>query len=146
MKVFLLVVTILLLISRIKSTPKMLSKTIYESGLSKSYDEMKKQIDGKDEELLSIVRIVTIVLVWLFAMLITVYYILIGNRFSSNMIMVVLSGLQITTMFLSTRRAMKEFDFVNFDINGKFRRSWFLFNTILDYVYYPMAIYLLIVN
>jgi hypothetical protein len=152
MKVFLLAVTILLLINRIKSTPRMLSRTLYESNFQKSIDKLRKQINDIEtvsdkNTVLQITQYMIAALVWLYSLLIIIYYILIGNRFQSNTIMLMLTAFQIVTMFISTKRTLKEFDLVNLDnmnSNVKFNRSWFLFNVVLDYAYYPMTIYLLL--
>lgn len=154
MKVFLLAVTILLLINRVRSTPRMLSKTLYENDAQQTIDKVKNQINNsiktiEDKALvLKTVQVLTVVLAWLFSILIIIYYILIGNRFSSNTLMLTLTALQIVTMFIGTKMSANEFDFVNIDnmSNKKFHRSWFLFNVMLDYVYYPMTIYLLLNN
>lgn len=151
MKVFLLAVTILLLINRIRSTPRMLSRILYENSTQQSIDKVRKQIDdiktiSNKEDVLKLVQCIVVVLAWLYSMLIIIYYILIGNRFPSNAVMLILTALQIVTMFIGTKMSIKEFDFVNIDnmSNKKFHRSWFLFNVMLDYIYYPMTIYLLL--
>ena len=151
MKVFLLAVTILLLINRIKSTPRALSKTLYEANLQKNVTKIRKQIDDIETEsdkntVLQITQYIIIALVWLYSLLIVIYYILVGNRFQTNTSMLMLTAIQIVTMFISTRRTLKEFDLVNVESlnNAKFYRLWFLFNMILDYIYYPMTICLLL--
>ena len=151
MKVFLLAVTILLLLSRIKSTPRMLSKTLYEANLQKSVTKLKKQIDDIEttsdkNTVLQITQYIIVALVWLYSLLIVIYYILAGNRFQTNTMMLMLTALQIVTMFISTRNTVKEFDLTNIESmnNVQFRRSWLLFNMILDYIYYPMTICLLL--
>lgn len=151
MKVFLLAVTILLLINRIRSTPRMLSRILYENSTQQAIDKVRKQIDdiktiSNKEDVLKVVQYIVIVFAWLYSILIIIYYILIGNRFQSNEIMLILTALQIVTMFIGTKMSLNEFDFVNIDnmSNKKFHRSWFLFNVMLDYIYYPMTIYLLL--
>lgn len=151
MKVFLLAITILLLINRIKSTPKMLSKTLYENDSQKSIDKVRKQIDDikttlDKETVLKVVQYTTVAIAWLYSTFVVIYYMLIGNRFQSNTVMLILTSWQIVTMLIGTRMAIKDFDFVNLDnmSNKKFHRSWFLFNVILDYIYYPMTICLLL--
>lgn len=151
MKVFLLAVTILLLISRIKSTPRALSKTLYENNLQNNMTKFKKQIDDIEtmsdkNTVLQVTQYIIAVLVWLYSLLIIVYYIIIGNRFQTHTMMLILTALQIVMMFISTKRTIKEFDLVNIDNmnNITFHRSWFLFNMILDYIYYPMTICLLL--
>lgn len=151
MKVFLLAITILLLIGRIKSTPRALSKTLYENNLQKNVVKLNKQINDIEtasdkNTVLQITQYIVAALVWLYSLLIIVYYILIGNRFQTHTIMLILTALQIVTMFISTKKTIKEFDLVNIENmnNVTFHRSWFLFNMILDYIYYPMTICLLL--
>lgn len=151
MKVFLLAVTILLLICRIKSTPRALSKTLYENNLQKNVVKLSKQIDDIEttsdkNTVLQVTQYIVAILVWLYSLLIIVYYILIGNRFQTHTMMLILTALQIVTVFISTKRTIKEFDLVNIENmnNVTFHRSWFLFNMILDYIYYPMTICLLL--
>lgn len=151
MKVFLLAVTILLLICRIKSTPRALSKTLYENNLQKNVLKLSKQIDDIEttsdkNTVLQVTQYIVAILVWLYSLLIIVYYILIGNRFQTHTMMLILTALQIVTVFISTKRTIKEFDLVNIENmnNVTFHRSWFLFNMILDYIYYPMTICLLL--
>lgn len=150
MKVFLLAVTIMMLIGRIKATPKNLSKTLYKNSLQKSVDNLKKTVDNikvesNKEAVLSITQSIINVFIWLWSLLIIVYYILIGNRFSSNATMLMLSAIQIITVLVSTKAVFKNFNLLNIPSieNIKFDRYWLLFNVILDYVYYPMTIYLL---
>lgn len=151
MKVFLLAVTILLLICRIKSTPRALSKTLYENNLQKNVAKLSKQIDDIEttsdkNTVLQVTQYIVAILVWLYSLLIIVYYILIGNRFQTHTMMLILTALQIVTVFISAKRTIKEFDLVNIENmnNVTFHRSWFLFNMILDYIYYPMTICLLL--
>ena len=151
MKVFLLAVTILLLINRIGSTPRMLSETLYKNSTQQAIDKAKKKIEDVDEvnkeDILKITQVIVVAFACLYSMLIIIYYILVGNRFSSNAIMLILTALQIVTMFIGTKMSLREFNFVDLDNtnNNKFHRFWFLFNVLLDYVYYPMTIYLLLI-
>lgn len=151
MKVFLLAVTILLLINRIGSTPRMLSETLYKNSTQQAIDKAKKKIEDVDEvnkeDILKITQVIVVAFACLYSMLIIIYYILVGNRFSSNAIMLILTALQIVTMFIGAKMSLREFNFVDLDNtnNNKFHRFWFLFNVLLDYVYYPMTIYLLLI-
>ena len=87
MKIFLLATTILLLINRIKSTPRMLSKTLYTKGLSKSLDNLKKSLKDKeeDEDFVAFMQILIIILITLFMLFSLIYYSLVYNRFSSDL-------------------------------------------------------------
>ena len=142
MKIFLLVITILLLFNRIKSTPRMLNKKMYLEDASKSINKIKETIEGKNEDETKVVQGITIILVLLINILLIAYYFFIGCRFDTTMVL--LSAFQITTVFISFRNIRMAFDY---DIDKvKFYRWFFLFNVILDYIYYPMTIYLLLNN
>lgn len=142
MKIFLLVITILLLFNRIKTTPRMLNKKIYLEDASKSIDKIKETIEGKNEDEVRLVQGTSIILVIFFNILLVAYYFFVGCRFDTTMVL--LSAFQIATVFISFRNIRMVFDY---DINKvKFHRWFFLFNVILDYIYYPMTIYLLLNN
>lgn len=144
MKIFLLAITILLLISRIKSTPRMLSKTLYRVNLSKALDKQKKLLESKDESYVTVLHGVSAVTVLLLQALIIAYYLLVGNRFHSNTMMLILTALQIVTVFITCGKQLnKKLFSLNID-DHKFHRFYFLFNVVLDYIYYPMTIYLLV--
>lgn len=152
MKVFLLAITILLLINRIRSTPRMLSKTLYENSAQQGIDEVIKKINNvktveEKDAVMAITQIIVKALAWLYSTIVVIYYMLIGNAFQSNSMIIMLTAIQIVTMFIGARMALKEFDFVNPENMRNevhFHRCWFLFNVVLDYAYYPMIIYLLL--
>ena len=140
MKIFLLVITILLLFNRIKSTPRMLNKKLYFEDATKSINKIKEQIKDKTEDETKIAQGISIVFVLLINIFLIAYYFFIGCRFDTTMVL--LSAFQIATVFISFKNVRMVFDY---DINKvKFYRWFFLFNVILDYIYYPMAIYLLL--
>lgn len=145
MKIFLLAITILFLICRIKSTPRMLSKKLYYANLSRAFEKQKKSLEEESEEYAKLIPSVSVVIVLLFQVLMITYYLLIGNRLSSSTIMLILTALQIVTVFITCRKDLNKKAFsLNID-DHKFHRFYFLFNVILDYIYYPMAIYLLVI-
>ena len=144
MKIFLLAVTILFLIVRIKSTPRMLSKKLYYANLSKSLDKQKKSLEGKEEDYITLANGVAVVIALLLQLLMIIYYSLMGNRFSSNTIMLILSALQIVTIFITCITELNKKTFSTNIEDHKFHRFYRLFNVVLDYIYYPMGIYLLI--
>lgn len=148
MKVFLLAITILLLICRIKSTPRTLSKTLYQASLVKSLNKQKESIERikneNGEEGVELTKAAAIIIVLLLYVLMVVYYSLIGNRFSSNTTMLCLSAIQILTVFITCKMELNGNVFSQNVEDHKFHRFYRLFNLILDYVYYPMAIYLLV--
>ena len=150
MKIFLLVVTILLLINRIKTTPQQLSEKLYKEKLQVALDGLKTQkIDGvSDEDMKSLMQGAFNIILFFATLFMLAYYAIVVGRFPDNTMMLVLSVAQIVTVILTYRMnsSVKIVDANIDDNNHKFRRWYFLFNIILDYVYYPFAIYMLFTN
>lgn len=144
MKIFLLAITILLLFFRIKSTPRMLNKKLYYENLSKALEKQKEATEKVGEDMIMTVRGVSVVLTLILQALMIAYYLLIGNRFSSNVMMLVLTALQMATIFITCIKQLNKNLFSQNIEDHKFYRFYFLYNVILDYIYYPMAIYLLV--
>lgn len=144
MKIFLLAVTFLLLIGRIEYTPFMLSKNIYYKNMRKEVDKRKVLLKGQSEDSVNILESISAFFILLLWLLEIIYYILIGSRFPTNVIILLLSAVQIVTVIIS---AKKDFNIkpLSRDIEDyKFCRWYFLFNVILDYIYYPLTIYMLL--
>ena len=143
MKLFLLVVTILLLLSRIKNTPRQLSKTIYFAKLREALEKQKIEKERQGEENYKALQGATILIVILLDIFFVVYYLLVGNRFSTDVTMLVLSAIQIVTVFITLKMSFNEKMLSENIEDYKFYRFYFLFNVILDYIYYPLTIYML---
>ena len=143
MKLFLLVVTILLLLSRIKNTPRQLSKTIYFAKLREALEKQKTEKKKQGEENYKALQGAAILIVILLDIFFVVYYLLVGNRFSSDVSMLVLSALQIITVFITLKKTFNEKMLSENIEDYEFYRFYFLFNVILDYIYYPLTIYML---
>lgn len=144
MKIFLLAITILLLFFRIKSTPRMLSKKLYYENLSKALEKQKEATQKLSEDLTTTLLGTSVIITLILQALMIVYYLLIGNRLSSNVMMLVLTALQIATIFITCIEQLNKNLFSQNIEDHKFYRLYFLFNVILDYIYYPMTIYLLV--
>ena len=144
MKIFLLVVTILMLLHRIKQTPRMLSKTIYRAKMLEALNKQKVEMEKQSEENVSALQGAAILIIILLDIFFVIYYLLVGNRFSSDITMVVLSALQIITVFITLKKNFNSKMFSQDIEDYKFHRLYFLFNVILDYIYYPLTIYMLI--
>lgn len=144
MKIFLLVVTILLLLNRIKTTPRQLSKTIYYAKIKEALDTNKLNKAKLGEENYKAVQGFAILIAILFSIFSVIYYTLVGNRFSSSIVILVLSALQIVTVFITLKKSLDEKEWSDNIEDHKFYRFYFLFNVILDYIYYPLTIYMLL--
>lgn len=150
MKIFLLVVTSLFFINRIKATPQQLSEKLYKKNLHKALVDLKNQkIDGvSEEDMNTIMQGAFNVILFIFSLLTIVYYAIIAGRFPDNTMLLVLSVAQIVTVIL-TYRMNAGINIVEADIDDKhhkFHRWYFLFNIIVDYAYYPYVIYMLLTN
>ena len=140
MKIFLLVITILFLFHRIKSTPRMLSKKLYLENASKLTNKAKEIKSVRTEDEMKIIQGLTLIIDLLFVIFCIIYYFIIGCKFDTTMAL--LSAIQIITMLINLRDLRLVVDIDKYE----FRRWYFLFNVILDYIYYPMTIYLLLNN
>lgn len=145
MKIFLLAITILLLLTRIKNTPRSLSKKIFDDKNLEFYEKNKiNYLD--DKERYEVAVVITWIISLIMCMFLIWYYIMIGSQ--GNSLLLILSAVQVFAVFITMKhdvetidRMIKIFD----DYQGfKFYRWHYLFNLILDYVYYPLAIYTLI--
>lgn len=143
MKLFLLVITILLLLSRIKNTPRQLSKTIYFEKLRKSLENNKSIKEEQGELNYEAIKGVAILITILLNIFFIIYYLLVGNKFSYDMKMFILSALQIITVFITLKKTFNGKMLSENIEDYKFYRFYFLFNVILDYIYYPLTIYML---
>ena len=143
MKIFLLTVTILFLISRIKNTPRMLSKKLYFRKVEKSIESNNKSFDGKTDDEVNILKGTAILISLLFQVFGIIYYMMIGCRFQIELVLI-LRALQIVTVIITTKRTFTDKLFSQKIEDYTFYRWYFLFNTILDYIYYPLTIYMLL--
>lgn len=143
MKIFLLAVTILFLISRIKNTPRMLSKKLYFRKVEKSIESNNKSFDGKTDDEVNVLKGTAILISLLFQVFCIIYYMMIGCRFQIEL-MLILTALQIVTVIITTKRTFTDKLFSQKIEDYTFYRWYFLFNIVLDYIYYPLTIYMLL--
>ena len=143
MKIFLLAVTILFLISRIKNTPEMLSKKLYFRKVEKYIESNNKSFDGKTDDEVNVLKGTAILILLLFQMFYIIYYMIIGCRFKTEL-MLILASLQIVTVIITIRRTFTDKLFSQKIEDYTFYRWYFLFDIVLDYIYYPLTIYMLL--
>ena len=152
MKIFLLTVTILFLISRIKNTPRMLSKKLYFSTVKKSIESNNKSFDGKTDDEVNVLKGTAILIsllfqvfctILLFQMFYIIYYMIIGCRFQTEL-MLILTALQIVAVIITIKRTFTDKLFSQKIEDYTFYRWYFLFDIVLDYIYYPLTIYMLL--
>ena len=145
MKVIALVILVLLLLYRIKTTPSNLSKRIWIKRLRKSKDNLKNK--QTEVPLTDAIKGATLLIVLLFELFLIIFYAALGCSIGTTTF-IVLSALQIITCIWATKNCLKDFEYA-FDFDGEvndrqFYRWFFLLNVVLDYIYYPLAIYMLL--
>lgn len=143
MKTFLLIITILLLVSRISGTLRNISKKEYEKYIKKEVNKLSKTFSKSTEEEKEAMKFISFIISFVFYTCMALYYLYIGNKFS-NEIIYLLSILEVVTVIIYMRRDLFEIKFSLKEEDYIFHRWYFLFNVILDYIYYPMVIYLLL--
>lgn len=140
MKIFLLVISVLLLIFRIKETPKHVSKSVYIRSVEKSVADYVGVIENQTEKENATMKVFSTIICIVIDLFYVWYYWYIGSKFQP---LLALSVIQIVTVIISFVFAAKQ-GLYSTDVNTyKFRRWYLLFNVLIDYIYYPMAIYLL---
>ena len=143
MKIFLLAITILFLMSRIKNTPRMLSKKLYYKEVKKIIESNNKSFNGRSNDEVNIVKGAAFLISLLFQVLCIIYYMTIGYRFQTDL-MLILTSLQIVTVIITMKRTFTDKPFSQKIEDYTFYRWCFLFNIVLDYIYYPLTIYMLL--
>lgn len=152
MKIFLLVMVILLFLKRIKNTPAALSYRVWEKKLIKS---LKKFDDTmKESKLKSIKEFgntapidMGIGIAYLFVVILNVLFIttysLIGTTLGSTYLLIMSAIQIILTLYGMKISFSKELYSTNIE-DHKFHRIYNLINVIVDYIYYPVAIWMLL--
>ena len=145
MIVFLLCCLVLLFISRVKETPSMLSEKRY-------YENVREIIKNNEEFLNNIpvekglyVEKLAKIAMYLYSLVMILIYSAIGKSIGS-LVINFLSFIQICTVLI-TLRLQRNVNPISLYINDfPFYRWYFLFNVVLDYVYYPLVFVLLLMS
>ena len=145
MKIIALTILIILLFCRIKNTPTLLSKKLYMKKMQKAIDKNQKALENTNKEQQEVSQSVAVIFIWLVEILFSIFYIVLGTKLGTPY-MLVLSALQVFTCFYSGFKNANTSIFSKNIEDFKFYRWYFLFNVILDYVYYPLAIYMLLMK
>ena len=145
MKILALAILIILLFCRIKGTPNMLSKRLYMKRMQKCIDKNKESFKDMDEEHKKSAQSLAIILTWMLEIFFIIFYIVLGTKLDTTY-MLVLSALQVFTCIYTGVTQVNTSAFSQNIEDFKFYRWYFLFNVILDYMYYPVAIYMLLMK
>ena len=144
MTIFLVTITVILFILRLRSTPKMISKKAYMRRMQEIIKKNQLSFEKiKDEKVIELAKISAIVFIVVIKCLLGLYYIILGTHIGL-LYFTILTVLQILTIIETCKRQLNMKAF-SLDITDfKFYRWYFLFNVLLDLIYYPLAIYLLL--
>ena len=121
----------------------MLSKKLYFRKVEKSIESNNKSFDGKTDDEVNVLKGTAILISLLFQVFCIIYYMIIGCRFQTEL-MLILTAFQIVTVIITTKRTFTDKLFSKKIEDYTFYRWYFLFNIILDYIYYPLTIYMLL--
>ena len=143
MKILALTILFVLMFFRIKSTPSALSKTLWRKRMVKQVTKDKENNNG--EPLSDAMQGASILIIFFIELFLIIFYIVLGNKIGTTEF-IVMSALQVFTCLWSLGVNLPEVKTVfSYNIeNFKFHRFQLLFNVVLDYIYYPWAIYILL--
>ena len=141
MKILALTILFVLMFFRIKGTPSALSKTLWRKRMIKQLAKNKENNNG--ESLSDAMQ--GALIVFFMKLFLIIFYIVLGNKIGTTEV-IVMSALQVFTCLWSFGINLSEFKTAfSYNIEDfKFHRFQLLFNVVLDYIYYPWAIYMLL--
>ena len=143
MKILALAILFVLAFLRVKNTPRSLSKTLWKNEMIKLLKNDEDRNGGKPYS--AEARGVTISLLFLIELFFIIFYAVLGDKVGTTEF-IIMSALQVFTCLWNL--------FVNicgienassYNVEDyKFHRFQLLFKLVLDYIYYPYAIYMLL--
>lgn len=143
MKILALTILFILMFFRIKGTPSALSKTLWQKKMIKQLAKIKENNNGEPPS--DTLKGISILIIFFMELLLIVFYIVLGNKIGSTEF-IMMSALQVFTCLWSLGVNLSEIKTAfSYNIGDfKFHRFQLLFNVVLDYIYYPWAIYMLL--
>ena len=141
MNIVIAFILFLLFAFTIKTLPRHFSKQKWEKEMIETLEKLKNQ--GKQSGIPpSTVILVSVILVGLFDIFLVIFYTHLGT-ISNNIFFTILSLLEIITCVWNFKTDLDDFQLdLSMDINDyKYHKVQFILNSILDLIYYPMAIY-----
>ena len=139
MKILVLTILFILMFFRIKGTPSALSKTLWRKRMIKQLAKNKEDNNGEPPS--DTLQGASILIVFFMEL----FFIVLGNKIGTTEF-IVMSALQVFTCLWSLGVSLSEVKTAfSYNIEDfKFHRFQLLFNVVLDYIYYPWAIYMLL--
>ena len=143
MKILALTILFILMFFRIKGTPSALSKTLWRKKMIKQLAKNKENNNGEPPS--NAAQGTAIMIMLFMELFLIIFYIVLGNKIGTTEF-IVMSALQVLTCIWSLSISMSEIKTAfSYDIEDfKFHRFYTLFKLVLDYIYYPLAIYMLL--
>lgn len=143
MKILTLTILFILIIFTIKDTPILLSKTLWRKKMIRILTKNKESNNG--EPLSNTLQGASILIFLFHELFLIVFYIVVGNKIGTTEF-IVMSAMQVFTCLWSIYINLTEIKTAfSYNIEDfKFHRLQRLFNFVLDYIYYPLAIYMLL--
>lgn len=143
MKILALTILFILMFFRIKGTPSALSKTLWRKRMIKQLAKNKENNNGEPPS--DTLQGATILILFFVDLFLIIFYIVLGNKIGTTEF-IVMSALQIFTCLWSLGVNLSEIKTAfSYNIEDfKFHRFQLLFYVVLDYIYYPWAIYMLL--
>lgn len=140
MKIFVTFVLMLLFAFTIKTLPRHFSKQKWEKEMIETLEKLKNQ----EKELgipPSTVILASVILLGLFDIFLVIFYTHLGT-ISNNVFFTILSLLEIITCVWNFKTDLDDFQLdPSMDINNyKYHKVQYILNSVLDLIYYPMAI------
>lgn len=128
---------------RIKTTPSALSKTLWRKKMIKQLTKNKENNNGEPPS--DTLQGATILTVFFMELFLIIFYIVLGNKIGTTEF-IVMSALQVFACLWSLGVNLSEVKTAfSYNIEDfSFHRFQLLFNVVLDYIYYPWAIYMLL--
>ena len=141
MNIVITFILLLLFAFTIKTLPRHFSKQKWEKEMIETLEKLKNQ---EKESVIppSTVILASVILVGLFDIFLVIFYTHLGTM-SNNVFFTILSLLEIITCVWNLQTDLDDFQLdLSMDINDyKYHKVQLILNSILDLIYYPMAIY-----
>ena len=141
MNIVIAFILLLLFAFTIKTLPRHFSKQKWEKEMIETLEKLKNQ--GKESGIPpSTVILASVILIGIFDIFLVIFYTHLGT-ISNNAFFTILSLLEIITCVWNFKTDLDDFQLdLSMDINDyKYHKIQLILNSILDLIYYPMAIY-----
>lgn len=146
MNIVITFILLLLFAFTIKTLPRHFSKQKWEKEMIETLEKLKNQEKESGIPSSSVI-LASVILVGLFDIFLVIFYTHLGTL-SNNVFFTILSLLEIIACVWNFKTDLDDFQlYLSMDINDyKYHKVQLILNSILDLIYYPMAIYFVLCN